>query len=99
MTLALILGGVAVVGGVAGLIWPQSLRYVYVGWMVLAFPIGWTVSQLLLLCMYYGVFTPVALIFRLIGRDALARGLRPEVATYWEPKPAAADVRGYFRQF
>ena len=43
--------------------------------MVLAFPIGWTVSLVLLGLVYYGLFTPIGLVFRLVGRDALQ--LRP----------------------
>ena len=39
--------------------------------MVLAFPIGWTVSQVILAVMFYGLFTPIGLVFRLIGRDPL----------------------------
>ena len=34
--------------GPLGLIRPDWMRFIYVGWMVLAFPIGWTVSQILL---------------------------------------------------
>ena len=44
-----------------------------------------------------GVFTPVAVLFRLIGRDALARRRPPDRApTGTEPVPD--DVRSYFRQ-
>jgi hypothetical protein len=63
------------------------------------FPIGWTGSRLLLACLYYGIFTPVGLIFKLIGRDALARRSRPGQLTYWESKPMSADMRSYLRQF
>ena len=64
---------------------------------VVTFPIGWVLSHLLLGAVFYCLFTPLGLIFRLIGRDAL--GLRRSVAvSYWRPKPAANDLRGYFRQ-
>ena len=49
------------------------MRLIYVGWMVLAFPIGWTVSQVMLALMFFGLFTPIGLVFRLIGRDPLQR--------------------------
>jgi hypothetical protein len=48
---------------------------------------------------YYGVFTPVALAFRVVGRDALRLRPRPNLPTYWLPKPRAADAASYFRQF
>jgi hypothetical protein len=49
--------------------------------------------------MYFGVITPVALLFRLLGRDALQRRFQPQTDTYWRPKPGATDVHSYFRQF
>ncbi len=89
----------ALVVGVAGLTRPEWVRTVYIGWMVLAFPIGWTISQVILLILYFGMFTPIALIFRAIGRDPLRRVRRAGVESYWEPKPAPVDVRSYFKQF
>ena len=85
--------------GPLGLIRPGWIRPIYVGWMVLAFPIGWTVSQVMLALMFYGLFTPIGLLFRLLGRDALHRTRRPEVESYWTPKPAPAGPKSYFRQF
>jgi hypothetical protein len=98
-SLAIAIGAVALVVGVAGLVRPAWVRMIFVGWMVLAFPIGWTISQVMLLVMYYGLFTPIALIFRLAGRDPLQRARRPGVESYWTPKPAPADVTSYFNQF
>jgi Saxitoxin biosynthesis operon protein SxtJ len=97
--LGLSLGALALVVGVAGLIRPEWVRLIYVGWMVLAFPIGWTVSQVMLLAMYFGLFTPIALVFRLIGRDPLLRARRAGAESYWTPKPAPAGVTSYFKQF
>lgn len=93
------LGAAAVTFGVLGLAWPLAVRWLFVGMTILALPIGWVVSHLLLALVYYGIFTPLALLFRLIGRDALhLRGQR-DAATYWQPRPATADVCRYFRQF
>ena len=96
---ALIFGLLAVTIGPLGWIRPDWMRWVYVGWMVLAFPIGWTVSQVMLVVMFFGLFTPIGLIFRLIGRDPLHRARSPERNSYWSPKPAPADLRRYFKQF
>ena len=56
---------------------PSGFDSIYVGWMVLAFPIGWTISQIMLLAMFFGLFTPIGLVFRLLGRDPLHRARRP----------------------
>jgi hypothetical protein len=98
-TAAIVFGVLALTIGPLGLIRPDLVRPIFVGWMVLAFPIGWTVSRLVLALMFYGLFTPVALIFRLLGRDSLNRRRRPDLDTYWTPKPPAAGPRSYFKQF
>jgi hypothetical protein len=90
--------GLAVTVGPLGLVRPQWLRPVFVGWMIVVFPIGWIVSHLMLGVLFFGLFTPLGLLFRLAGRDALARRCRSGHNSYWAPKPAANDVRSYFRQ-
>jgi hypothetical protein len=95
----IILAVAALTIGLLGLTRPPTVRPIYVGWMVLAFPIGWTVSFLILTLIFFGLFTPIALVFRFIGRDALARIHPREASTYWVPKPAPASQRSYFRQF
>jgi hypothetical protein len=97
------LGGVlavlAVTVGPLGLIKPGAIRYVFICCQIVTFPIGWALSRVILACVYYGVFTPVGLVFKLIGRDALARRPRPDQPTYWESKPMATDMASYLRQF
>ena len=89
----------AVTIGPLGLARPEALRWIYVGWMVLAFPIGWTISQLMMALLFFGLFAPIGLVFRLIGRDVLHRTRDPEAETYWVAKPASIDMRSYFKQF
>jgi hypothetical protein len=89
----------AVVIGVLGLIQPAAVRWLFVGWMTLAFPIGWTISLVMLLIMFYGVLTPVAAFFRLRGRDLLRRAQPASGASFWFPKETPQDVRSYFRQY
>jgi len=97
-TLALIFAGLAVLIGPLGLAKPQAIRFVFVGMTAVAFPIGWLVSHVVLALLFFGMFTPVALLFKLIGRDALARRQRPEVPTYWAAQLVVKNVRSYFRQ-
>ena len=53
---------------------------------MLALPIGWCISTLMLLMLYFLVLAPVALWFRLRGRDWLGRKPAPEQLSFWEPK-------------
>src|SRR5262245_25681388 len=98
-TAAILLAVVAVLVGALGLIRPQAIRWIYVSWMIATYPIGWVTSQVILAAMFFGVITPVALYFRLLGRDALHRRRQPQNATYWAPKPTANDAASYLRQF
>ena len=98
-TLGMVLAALALSAGLLGLVWPWIIAAGLCGWMVLAFPIGWTVSQAMLAIMFYGLFTPIGLLFRLIGRDPLQLTRRQGLETYWSPKPPANDPRRYFKQF
>ena len=84
--LAAIFAVLALTIGPLGLIRPEWVRLIYVGWMVLAFPIGWTVSQVMLAVMFYGLFTPIGLVFRLLGRDPLHRSSPPRAGIVLDPQ-------------
>jgi hypothetical protein len=74
-------------------------RRVYVGWMTAAYPIGWTVSNVAMIIVFYGVLTPIGLTMRLCGRDPLTRALDRNAATYWvEHDPSKEGPERYFRQ-
>jgi hypothetical protein len=97
--LGLALAAAAVIIGLPGLIWPPLLRWLFVACTVLTFPIGWLISLLVLWALYFLVLTPVAVFFRLRGRDLLGRKPAPERDSFWEPKQTPRDLRSYFRQY
>ena len=90
---------IAVVPATAGFIWPATVRPLFIALMVVTMPIGWAVSHLLLFFLFYVLFTPIAIAFRLLGRDALERSFRPEVDSYWEPKITPANPARYLDSF
>jgi hypothetical protein len=98
-TVAGILWVAAVALRLTGILRPTALRRVYVGLMVVTWPIGWVVSHLALGLLYYGVFTPIALVFRAIGRDSMARRFDRDAKTYWEPYNPDRGLDRYLRQF
>ena len=93
----LLLGGIGV-GGV-GACCPRIMRPLYVTWMSLAFPIGWTVSHVMMAATFYLVITPIGLIMRLCGRDPMQRRIDRQAKSYWAKKPATRDLKSYFRQY
>ena len=85
--------------GLVGLVAPTLVRPVYVVWMGLAFPIGWTVSHLMMLAVFYLVLTPIGVGMRLCGRDPMQRRMDRDAETYWLPRAPRKDLKSYFRQF
>ncbi len=97
--IGVILAIAAILIGSIGLLRPMAVRWIFVGWMVAAFPIGWLISQIMLLLMFYGIITPVSLLLRLRGRDSLYLRRLQNRSTFWLPKQTPTDVRSYLRQY
>ncbi|HSW01790.1 MAG TPA: SxtJ family membrane protein [Sedimentisphaerales bacterium] len=81
------------------LISQRATRLLYVGLTLVALPIGFVVSYLLLGAFYFLLLTPLALVFRLIGRDAMRRTYDPQAPSYWIAHAPAENMERYLRQF
>jgi hypothetical protein len=92
-----IASAVGVVVFLTGLMAPAAVRPLYVVLMAVTLPVGWLVSRMLLLAIYFVLITPIGRVFRLFGRDHLALK-RPQVGSYWRPYRPPKDVGSYFRQ-
>jgi hypothetical protein len=82
-----------------GLVYLPFMRMVYITWMYAAYPIGMTVSHVVLASCYYLLLTPIGLLTRLFRRDPLARRLDRSRQSYWTPRKQRVGVDQYFRQF
>jgi len=81
------------------LISARATRLIYLGLTLVAMPIGVTVSFVLLAAFYFLILTPVGLLFRLTGRDALSRKFEPDAESYWVKRRPAESPDRYFHQF
>lgn len=72
---------------------------IYLGWIYAAYPIGWTLSHVLLAIIFYGMFTPIGLVMRLLGHDPMQRRLDRDAKTYWSEHNPGGEPGRYFRQF
>ncbi|MGC6423728.1 MAG: hypothetical protein ACON4O_01930 [Lentimonas sp.] len=78
---------------------PRALLPLY--WLLTAISI--VISRLLGLCVlalfFFLIITPISLIFKLCGRDALR--LKPDAncKTFWRPSKQPGSVRRYFNQY
>lgn len=84
---------------VLGAIFPPILKPIYLGWMAFAIVLGSIVTRILLTVFFFVVITPVALFFKLVGRDALNRKLDRSAETYWIEKEYLIDDRTRFEKF
>lgn len=75
------------------------LKPIYLGMMLLTFPIGWVVSHLVMALFYYGIVTPIAVFFRILGRDPLCKKYDSQANTYWIPYKRKRSAKDYFHQF
>lgn len=65
---------------------PSLLKPVYIFWMKLAFILGWINTRLLLLIVFYLIFTPFGLTMKLFGVDLLDRKIDKNKESYWKKK-------------
>jgi len=81
----------AALPGIIGLWRPLSVRWLFLAAATVAFPIGWLVTQLVLLVMFYLILTPNAFCLRGFGHDPLQLRAKNR-PSYWirrekTPKP------------
>lgn len=98
VTAGAVLAAIALIG-LLGLLKPTAVRWLFVTATVVAFPIGWVVTQVVLAIMFYVVLTPLALVFRWRGRDELQLRRRPEQISFWIARHPERDVKRYLKQF
>ena len=78
---------------------PSVKRPTYMVWMTVMYPIGWTITHLLLALVYYGWITPVGLLMRLFRYDPMRRSLNRRAKSHWLPREPIKNVNRYFRQY
>ena len=89
----------AVLAFIFAFIQPKFLRPLFVVLMVVVFPIGFVISNIILASLFYGVFTAFALIFKVIKRDALNRKFDPEATSYWVARDGKMPIEQRFKQY
>lgn len=93
-----IVGGIGAVLLVLGLIAPSLLKYPSDAWWAFARVLGWVNARIILSIAYLLVLTPIGLVWRLAGRDPMAR--RRANAPGWLPYPERyRDPKHFERMF
>lgn len=94
ITNAEILAGIGVVLVTLGLTAPRLLKYPSAVWWKFAMILGYVNARVILSIAFFLVLTPIALIWRLIGRDPLA--IKKQHWPGWSPYPARYRDKDHF---
>jgi len=93
------LGGVGAAIGLVCLLIPFIARPLYYVWYALAACLGFVMANLIFTLLFFGMFTPMAVMSRLLGRDPLRLKWKRSEASHWQDAPPARLPAQYFRQY
>ena len=93
-----VVGGVGAVLLVLGLVYPPLLKYPSAAWWRFSRALGYVNARVLLSVIFFLILTPLGLLWRLTGKDPLARRRRNWPG--WAPYPARyKDAKHFDRMF
>ncbi len=79
---------------------PKALKPVQTVWMTLATVLGWVMTRVLLIIVFFIGITPIAFIARIVGKRFLVLKFEPDRESYWEKrKPETRGMERYESQF
>jgi hypothetical protein len=95
-------GGFAALAGVSllfSVVYPRANLALYLGLTIIAYPIGFVLSYVIMGTLFFLVITPVGLVLRLLARDPMERRMLPEAESYWVEARGQRPNESYFKQF
>jgi len=97
-----IVATLAALGSIAllfSLVAPRANRILYVGLSLLAFPIGFVLSYVIMGTLFFLIIGPIAVVMRAFGKDPMHRAYDPNAPTYWSAARPPRDKESYFHQY
>jgi saxitoxin biosynthesis operon SxtJ-like protein len=98
-TVTAALAGLGVVSALFSLVFPRANAPLFVGLSLVAFPIGFVLSYVIMATLFYVVIAPVGFVMRLFGLDPMDRRFLPQAATYWVDARRPRAKADYFKQY
>jgi len=74
-------------------------RLLFLTLSIVFIPIGFVISHVLIAVVYYLVLTPIALVFRLMGRDVIGKKLDRDAKSYWHERSGDRPASSYFKLY
>jgi hypothetical protein len=83
-----------------GVTFPAALKPLNKIWMTLALILGWFMSRVILIILFYLIITPMAFFLKIIGKDFLKLRTDKNIESYWEKRDKQSnELPDYERQF
>ena len=98
-TAAVVVLGQGLLLGTGGYLRPGLMRPLYVAWMAAAFPIGWTISHVLMAVIYFGMIMPIGALMKLTGHAPFEKRADPQARSYWLEREGTRPTESYFKQY
>ena len=92
----IILLGIAFIG--LGLGMPIFLKPFYLIWMAFAVILGWFMSRLILVILFYFILTPIGLVGKLFGQNFLGNNFNSSAKSYWNLRDSKSEINQYFEK-
>jgi hypothetical protein len=89
--------GIAAAFLLSGLIVPVALKPIQKIWMTFAIALGWLMTRVILVIVFYVGITPIAFIARIVGKKFLDLGFEADRETYWVERPEPTGGRERYR--
>lgn len=87
-------------GALSSFLFPPLVRPVHWFLTKVARALGWFNTRLILIVMFYALFTPIGLLLRILGKDLLNRKIDPDAPSYWIAREEEEfDPTRYEKQF
>ena len=85
---------------ITGLMFPSMLKPVYKAWMALSVVMGFIMTRVIMVIIFYLIVTPIGLIASLTGKEFLDMKIDKSAKSYWIVREKIQKVKSdYERQF
>jgi hypothetical protein len=96
---ALVFAALAGISALFSLVYPKANLPIYLGLTIVAFPIGFVLSYVIMATLFYVIIAPIGFVMRLFGHDPMHRHFDRAAKTYWLDARPQRPTESYFRQF
>lgn len=83
----------------SGLLFPLILKPLNKIWMTLAIILGWIMTRVILIILFYIILTPIGFIAKIFKKDFLDLKINKSTNSYWEKRNSKSAKINYEKQF